>query len=92
MKAAAHATFDQNLEERSASRTVRGVADFPKPVIARVHGNVLGGGVGLAVCVRHRGLVRRSALRLTEVRLGILPAIISPYVIRRLGDRGARAS
>ena len=91
MKAAAHATFDQNLEEaKRLAGLFAAIADFPKPVIARVHGNVLGGGVGL-VCACDIVVSSDDArFGLTEVRLGILPAIISPYVIRRLGDTGAR--
>ena len=91
MKAAAHATFDQNLEEaKHLAGLFAAIADFPKPVIARVHGNVLGGGVGL-VCACDIVVSSDDArFGLTEVRLGILPAIISPYVIRRLGDARAR--
>src|SRR5206468_2498574 len=66
------------------------LADCPKPVIARLHGNVLGGGVGLT-CVCDIAVAADDArFTLSEVRLGILPALISPYVIRRLGDRAAR--
>jgi methylglutaconyl-CoA hydratase len=66
------------------------LADFPKPVVGRVHGGVLGGGIGL-VCACDIVVAGDDArFGLTEVRLGILPAVISPYVIRRLGDRAAR--
>jgi len=91
MKAAAHASFDQNFEEaKRLAGLFAAIADFPKPVVARVHGNVLGGGVGL-VCTCDIVVAADDArFGLTEVRLGILPAIISPYVIRRLGDARAR--
>jgi methylglutaconyl-CoA hydratase len=91
MKASAHATFDENLADAERfSNLFAGVADFPKPVVARVHGNVFGGGVGL-VCACDIPVASDDALfSLSEVRLGILPAVISPYVIRRLGDRHAR--
>jgi len=91
MKAAAAATFEQNLAEAERlSRMFATLADLPKPVIGRLHGNVLGGGVGLACACDIAVAATDTRLGLTEVRLGILPAIISPYVIRRLGDRRAR--
>jgi methylglutaconyl-CoA hydratase len=91
MKAASHASFDQNLEEaKKLAGLFAAIADFPKPVIARVHGNVLGGGVGLVCACDIVVSADDARFGLTEVRLGILPAIISPYVIRRLGDARAR--
>ena len=91
MKASANATFEQNLAE---AETLAGVfaslGDFPKPVVGRVHGNVFGGGVGFVCCCDIVVASDDARFGLTEVRLGILPGIISPYVIRRLGDRWAR--
>ena len=77
----------------TARRHVRGArATFPSRSSARIHGNVLGGGVGFT-CACDIASPRDDAMfGLTEVRLGILPALISPYVIRRLGDRDARES
>ncbi len=91
MKASAGATFEQNLAEAERFGGIfAAIADFPKPVIARIHGNVLGGGVGLACACDIPVASEDSRFGLTEVRLGILPALISPYVVRRLGDRDAR--
>ncbi|NOT33566.1 MAG: enoyl-CoA hydratase/isomerase family protein [Candidatus Eisenbacteria bacterium] len=91
MKASADASFDQNLAEaEKLAGTFAALADFPKPVVGRVHGGVYGGGVGF-VCACDIVVASDDAkFGLTEVRLGILPGIISPYVIRRLGDRIAR--
>lgn len=91
MKASAKATFDENLAEAERLGTMFAtLAEFPKPVIGRVHGFVLGGGIGL-VCGCDIVVTAGSAVfGITEVRLGILPALISPYVLRRLGDRAAR--
>ena len=91
MRAMTSATFEQNLAEaESLAGAFASLADFPKPVVGRIHGNVLGGGVGLA-CACDIGVAAEDAVfGLTEVRLGIIPGIISPYVIRRLGDRHAR--
>src|SRR5439155_25422700 len=91
MKASAGATFEQNLAEAQKLGGMFGaLADFPKPVIGRIHGGVYGGGVGLC-CACDLAIASEDArFGLTEVRLGILPALSSPYLIRRIGDRQAR--
>jgi methylglutaconyl-CoA hydratase len=91
MKDSAHMSFEENLAEaEKLGRLFAALGDFPKPVVGRVHGNVFGGGIGL-VCVCDIAIAAEDArFGITEVRLGILPAVISPYVIRRLGDRNAR--
>ncbi|MET4690520.1 crotonase/enoyl-CoA hydratase family protein [Sinorhizobium fredii] len=64
--------------------------DMPKPLIARVHGNAFGGGVGL-VSVCDAVIAEQGAkFGLTETRLGLIPATISPYVIARIGEARAR--
>jgi len=91
MKASSTASFEDNLAEaRRLGGMFAAIADFPKPVVGRVHGNVLGGGVGLVCACDIVVAADDARIGLTEVRLGILPALISPYVIRRLGDRAAR--
>jgi len=91
MRQSATASFEENLAE---AQTLEGmfaaVADFPKPVVGRIHGSVLGGGVGLCCACDLAVASDDAKFGLTEVRLGILPALISPYVIRRIGDRHAR--
>jgi methylglutaconyl-CoA hydratase len=63
---------------------------LPKPVIGRIHGAALGGGVGL-VSVCDIAIASTDALfGLTEVRLGILPAVISPFVLAKIGPAAAR--
>jgi methylglutaconyl-CoA hydratase len=91
MKASANATFEQNLEEAERFGAIfAAISGFPKPIVARVHGSVMGGGVGL-VCAADIAVASDDArFGLTEVRLGIIPGLISPYVLRRLGDRAAR--
>jgi len=63
----------------------------PAPLIARVHGNCLGGGMGL--CAVSDLVIAESGTRFgfTETRLGILPAVISPFVVARIGETHARA-
>jgi methylglutaconyl-CoA hydratase len=91
MKASAGATFEDNLAEaQRLGHAFAALADFPKPVVGRIHGGVYGGGVGLC-CACDIGVAGDDAkFGLTEVRLGIVPGLISPYVIRRLGDRHSR--
>ena len=63
---------------------------LPQPVIGRIHGNAFGGGVGLAsICDVAIG-VHGTLMGLTETKLGLIPATISPYVIRRMGEAHAR--
>lgn len=62
----------------------------PKPVIAKVHGNAFGGGVGLIACADIAISVATARFALTEVRLGLIPAAISPFVLKAIGPRQAR--
>jgi methylglutaconyl-CoA hydratase len=91
MKRAAGFTAEQNQADAQAlSDMLNAVDACPKPVVAAVHGGVYGGGVGLA-CVCDIALADHSAkFALTEVRLGLTPATISPFVVRAIGAREAR--
>ena len=64
--------------------------DLSKPTIARVNGSAFGGGVGLICCCDIAIAANDSTFALTEVRLGLVPAVISPYVIAAIGARQAR--
>jgi methylglutaconyl-CoA hydratase len=91
MKASANASFDENLAEAERLGAMfAALADFPRPVVARAHGGVYGGGVGFCCACDIVVASDDARFGLTEVRLGILPGLISPYVVRRLGDRVAR--
>jgi methylglutaconyl-CoA hydratase len=63
---------------------------LPKPTIARVNGAAYGGGVGLVACCDIAIGVDSARFGLTEVKLGLVPAVISPYVIHAIGLRQAR--
>lgn len=62
----------------------------PKPVIAVAHGNIAGGGVGLVACADMAVAVDGATFRLSEVRLGLTPATISPFVLARVGAHARR--
>ena len=65
------------------------LADFPTPVVAVVQGAAMGGGMGLAVCCDYVLAEESAQLATSEVLLGIVPGVISPYVIRAMGARAA---
>lgn len=91
MKASANASYDENFAEaQRLGEVFEAVANFPRPVVGRVHGGVYGGGVGLVSACDIVVAADDTKFAFTEVRLGIVPALISPYVLRRLGDRAAR--
>ena len=62
-----------------------------KPVVAKIHGHALGGGSGLAAAVDLAICASDTVFGLTEVKLGIVPAVISPFVIQKIGAGRARA-
>ena len=83
---------EENLEDsKKLAHMLNVMNDFSKPLIARVNGAVMGGGVGLVSTCDYVISVERAFFALSEVRLGILPAVISPFVIRKIGESGARA-
>jgi methylglutaconyl-CoA hydratase len=77
-------------EAKRLALMFKALNDLEKPVIARVHGNGFGGGVGL-LCVADVVVAADTAkFGLTETRLGLIPATISPYVVARIGEGQAR--
>jgi methylglutaconyl-CoA hydratase len=64
--------------------------DFPRPVIAAVNGPARGGGVGLVASCDFAIAVSKASFAFTEVRLGLIPAMISPFVLRKMGESRAR--
>lgn len=91
MRGMARMSEDENREDSLAlARLMRTLDALPKPTIARVHGAAFGGGVGLIACCDIAIGVHEARFGLTEARLGLLPAVISPYVINAIGARQAR--
>jgi methylglutaconyl-CoA hydratase len=64
---------------------LRAIRECPKPVIARVHGAAIGGGVGLTAACDIAVAVATAIFSLSEVKLGIIPAVISPFVMEKIG-------
>lgn len=87
--------FDKNrlekIEETSAlARMLQTLNTLPKPLIARVQGPAYGGGIGLISVCDIAVAVDTARFALTETRLGLIPATIGPFVLRRLGEGYAR--
>ncbi len=77
-------------DARALTEMLAALDRLPKPTIARVQGAAYGGGVGLIACCDIAIGVTTARFALTEVRLGVVPAAISPYVIAAIGQRLAR--
>ena len=87
---AAASEEDNRLDSLALARLMRTLDTLPKPTIAAVQGAAFGGGVGLVACCDIAIGVRDAKFGLTESKLGLLPAVISPYVIAAIGQRNAR--
>jgi methylglutaconyl-CoA hydratase len=91
MRRAASQGFDENLADAMALAELMSALDrLSKPTIARIQGAVYGGGVGLVACCDIAIASDDSRFCLSEVKLGIVPAVIGPYVIAAIGARAAR--
>ena len=77
-------------EATRLANMLRALNELPKPVIARVHGNAFGGGLGIMSVSDAAIGVPAAKFGFTETRLGIIPGTISPYVLARLGEGHAR--
>jgi methylglutaconyl-CoA hydratase len=89
-QAAGYSREENLLDARALAELLRTLNELPKPTIARVQGPAYGGGVGLiAACDIAVGTFD-ALFALTEVKLGVIPAVISPYVIAAIGERKAR--
>lgn len=90
MRSMADYTREQNLEDAGRlAGMMRAVYECPKPTIARIQGDVYAGGTGLVAACDMAVSVDTAQYCLSEVRLGLLPSTISPYVIRAMGARAA---
>lgn len=80
----------ENLEDsRRFARMLRALSEMSKPTIARVQGAALGGGTGLAAACDMAVASANAVFSTSEVKFGIIPAVISPYVLRAIGPRHA---
>ena len=90
MKHAANNGVDENLNDaRALARMLRVLAEMKKPTIARVQGAALGGGTGLTTACDIAVASTKAVFATSEVKFGIIPSAISPYVVRAIGARQA---
>lgn len=91
MKRAAAYDEERNREDaRALEAMLRAIDDCPKPVIAEVQGAAIGGGLGLVAACDMAVTAEAAVFATSEVRLGIVPAVIAPFVVRAIGPRMAR--
>ena len=91
MRSMATASESANLEDSlQLAKLMRTLNYLSKPTIARVNGAAYGGGVGLIACCDIAIGIEATKFSLSEVKLGLVPAVISPYVISAIGLRHAR--
>jgi methylglutaconyl-CoA hydratase len=91
MKRMAGYSEAENRRDADALANLMRVLDsFPKPTLARVHGAAYGGGVGLVACCDIAFASEAAVFCLSEAKLGLIPAVISPYVVAAMGARAAR--
>ncbi len=91
MKEAASFSQEQNLSDALRMADLfESINSFPCPVVGRVNGTAMGGGAGLIAVCDIVIAAENARLAFSEVKLGIAPAVISPYVVRKIGESNAR--
>ena len=91
MRRMAQASESENRDDSlRLARLMRTLNFLSKPTIARVNGSAYGGGVGLIACCDYAVGAEGAKFSLSEVKLGLVPAVISPYVVAAIGGRHAR--
>ncbi len=84
-------SYDENIEDyRRLYRMFEAIGRCPAPVVARVHGHALAGGSGLVACADIAVAGEDAVFGFSEVRLGIIPSVISPWVRARIGPAATR--
>ncbi|WP_034297237.1 enoyl-CoA hydratase-related protein [Herbaspirillum sp. RV1423] len=91
MRRMADASHADNIRDaQQLSALMESLNSFPHPTVARIQGTVMGGGVGLVACCDIAIASDNAFFALSEVKLGLAPAVISPYVIAKIGVSQAR--
>jgi methylglutaconyl-CoA hydratase len=92
MRRSAQLTPEENVADAAVMRSLLDALDSsPLPIVARVNGHALGGGSGLVALADSAVCVSGAKFGFTEARLGLIPATISPYVLRKIGPGHAQA-
>ena len=91
MRSSIELSYEENVRDAGRLHSMLEAIDgCPAPVVARVHGHALGGGVGLVACSDIAIAAEDTRFAFTEVKLGIIPAVISPFALAKVGPSAAR--
>ena len=91
MRSSVDLSFEENVADANAlRRMLEAIDSCPAPVVARVQGHALGGGCGLVACSDVAIADTGAVFAFSEVKLGIIPAVISPFALARIGPAAAR--
>src|SRR3954449_4799434 len=91
MRASAKLSYDENVADANAMRQMfESIDRCPAPVVARVQGHALGGGAGLVAAADIAISAENTVYAFSEVKLGIIPAVISPFALAKIGGANAR--
>lgn len=91
MRSMAEKNYQENLDDAAVlAKLMSEINFFPKPTIALVQGAAFGGAVGLVACCDIALATPRASFCLSEVKIGLIPAVISPYVVAAMGERQSR--
>ncbi len=91
MRSAAYFDHDENVADALLLADLfSAITDCPKPIVGRVHGAAMGGGVGLVATCDIAVAAEGTRFAISEARLGVVPAVISPFVLPRIGVAAAR--
>ena len=91
MRASVELDYEANVADANALRGMLDAIDrCPAPVLTRIQGHALGGGAGLVACSDIAVADTRAVFAFSEVKLGIIPAVISPYALGKIGPSAAR--
>jgi methylglutaconyl-CoA hydratase len=91
MRGSIELSYEENVADaRRLRKMLETIDGCPAPVVARVHGHALGGGCGLVACSDIVVAARDAVFAFSEVKLGIVPAVISPFALAKIGPSAAR--
>ena len=85
-------SMEENVQDsKKLAMMFETINECKKPVLGKINGHALGGGVGLVAVCDYAITHEKAKFGFTEVRLGLIPAVISPYCINKIGESHARA-
>jgi methylglutaconyl-CoA hydratase len=91
MRSSAELSYEENVQDARRLRLMlETVNECPAPVVVRVHGHALGGGAGLVACADIAVAAEGTEFAFSEVKLGIVPSVISPFALAKIGPSAAR--